>query len=87
MQKIELIKNKNYSDEKNVNSFNNSIYDTDYKVFSSSFSSQSWKQSLVISNDENKLISTFNLQSAKYSCANSIQTTSLNLSYLIRLQL
>ena len=39
MQKIKLIKNKDCSDEKNVNSFNNSIYNTNYKVFSSLFSS------------------------------------------------
>ena len=50
------MKNEDCSDEKNVNSFNNSIYNTDYRVFSSSFSSQSWKQSSIISDDENEFI-------------------------------
>ena len=66
------MKNKNCSDEENVNSFDDSIYNTDYEVFFSSFSSQFQKQSLVIFNDENKLILTSDFQSVKCSYVDSI---------------
>ena len=37
MQKIKLIKNKYYFDEKKINSFNNIIYNINYKVVFSLF--------------------------------------------------